>query len=156
MIEMVPARHAHINRIARNMAAIDRLECRVLRHDPKQALRLGLATSLLSWTALIDGQPEAMLGASTISLIDGSGRPWLLMTEVARKQHVSLLRLGRIYTEALHIQYPLLHNWVHADNNRAIRWLTRLGFLVGPVDVFNGQPMRPFSRCVTQSPLVLD
>ncbi len=150
MIEVVPALPKHINYIANNMAAIDRLECRIFGHDPKQALRLGLQCSLLAWTILIDGKPEAMLGASTISLLEGSGRPWLLMTEVARRQHVALVRLGRIYTEALHKQYPLLHNWVHADNYRAIRWLSRLGYMVGPVDVIRGQPMRPFYRCVSQ------
>lgn len=144
MIEVVPAMPRHINRIANNMAAIDKLECSVFGHSPKQTLRLALTTSLLAWTVLIDGEPEAMMGGTTISVIDGSGRPWLLMTEKARKQSVSLMRLGRIYTEALHKQYPLLHNYVHAENHRAIRWLSRLGFMVGPVDVVRGHPMRPF------------
>ncbi len=147
MIEVVPAKPRHINCIANNMAMIDRVECEVFGHSPKEALRYAVHTSLIAWTVMIDGQPEAMMGANTISLIEGSGRPCLLMTDKARAQHVSLVRLGRIYTEALHKQYPLLHNWVHADNDKAIRWLSRLGFLVGAVDVIRGQPMRPFTKC---------
>jgi hypothetical protein len=149
---MIPAEPKHINSIARRMSAIDIKECAVFGHTPKQALRLGFARSYMAWTVMIDGQPEAMLGVTTLSLLDRIGRPWLLMTDVARCQSVSLVRLGRIYTEALHKQYDLLHNWVHADNRTAVRWLTRLGYLVGPVDVIAGQPMRPFTKCAIQSP----
>lgn len=145
------ARPRHINYIANNMAEIDRVECGVFGHTPKEALRFALLTSPIAWTVMIDGKPEAMMGANTISLIEGSGRPWLLMTEIARKQSVTLVRLGRRYTEAIHNQYPFLHNWVHADNDKAIRWLSHLGFVVGPVDVIRGQPMRPFSKCAIQS-----
>lgn len=146
MIEIVPAMPRHINRIAKGMAEIDRMECAVFNHSPKDALRHGLMCSSLAWTALIDGEPEAMFGASTQSLLDNSGRPWLLLTEKARHYDVALVRLGRRYTQVLHSQYDLLHNWVHADNHKAIRWLTHLGFFVGAVDVIKGHPMRPFHR----------
>ena len=149
MIEVVMARRSHVNYIANNMAAIDRLECSVFGHSPKDALRFALVTSLIAWTVMIDGKPEAMMGANTLSLIEGSGRPWLLMTDVAHRHAVALLRLGRIYTEAIHSQYRFLHNWVHADNDKAIRWLSRLGFVVGAVEVLRGQPIRPFSKVRT-------
>lgn len=152
MIEIVPARVTHIGPIATRMRAIDVLECSVFGHTPKQALRLGLMGSTLAWTALVHGRPEAMFGASTISLLDGTGRPWMLMTDEAGRHHRALVRLGRIYTEALHRHYVQLHNWVHADNASSIRWLSRLGFGVGGVEVVRGHPMRPFIRCATQSP----
>lgn len=148
MIEVVPARFTHIGPIATRMREIDQLECRVFGHTPKQALRYGLAGATIAWTVLIDGRPEAMFGASTISLIDSTGRPWLLMTDVAGKQLVTLVRLGRIYTEALHRHYAILHNWVHAKNDTSIRWLARLGYGVGSVEVMHGEPMRPFVRHV--------
>ena len=56
------------------------MECAVFKHTPRQALRLGLANSYLSFTVLIDGKPEAMFGVVTASLIEGSGTPWLLLT----------------------------------------------------------------------------
>jgi hypothetical protein len=154
MIEIVPARMTHIGPIATRIREIDELECRMWGRSPKQSLRLGLQASTLAWTALIDGRPEAMFGASTISLIDGSGRPWMLMTEEAVRHRRALLRLGRLYTAALHEHYILLHNWVHAENNLALRWLARLGYGIGGVEVIHGQPMRPFVRCA--SPLRSD
>lgn len=153
MIEIVPAKLTHVGPIALRMRTIDELECRVFGHSPKEALRVGLLSSMIAWTALIDGQPEAMFGASTISLLDGTGRPWLLMTDKAGRQQKALLRLGRIYTAAIHRHYVQLENWVHVDNVAAIRWLSRLGFAVGVVEVIRGHPMRPFIRCVTQFPL---
>lgn len=146
MIEIVPARARHIGRIALHMRAIDQLECRIFGHSPKNALRAGLMASTIAWTALVDGQPEAMFGASTISLLDGTGRPWMLMTDEAERQAKALLRLGRIYTDAIHRHYVQLENWVHVDNVAAIRWLSRLGFAVGGVEVIRGHPMRPFIR----------
>ena len=144
MIEIVPAQARHINRIANNMRPIDVLECAGLGLKPKTALRHGLMSSFLCWTGLLDGEPEAMFGVSTISLLENTGCPWLLLTNKGGLEHRALVRFGKIYTEALHKQYAMLHNHVHADNHRAIRWLSRLGYAVGPVDVLNGQPMRPF------------
>lgn len=153
MIEIVPARLTHVGPIAVNMREIDKLECSVFGHSPKDALRLGLMASTIAWTALVDGKPVAMFGASTISLLDGIGRPWMLMTDEAMRHQKALVRFGHIYTAAIHRHYARLENWVHVDNSAAIRWLSRLGFAVGGVDVIRGQPMRPFVRCVTPLPL---
>lgn len=150
MIEIVPARPTHIGPIAHRMRAIDKVECAVFGHNPKEALRLGLQSAALAWTALAGGQPVAMFGCSTISLIDGSARVWMLMTDEADKHSVSLVRFGRIYTKAMHQHFSLLTNMVHADNVKSIRWLARLGYAIGQVDVIRGQPMRPFVRCATQ------
>lgn len=149
MIEVVPARMTHIGPIATRMRAIDQLECRAWGHSPKQALRLGLMASTIAWTVMINDRAEAMFGASTVSLLDSRGRPWLLMTDEAMKHQKAIVRFGRIYTEAIQRHYVTLENWVHVDNAAAIRWLSRLGFAVGGVEVIRGHPMRPFIRCAT-------
>jgi hypothetical protein len=148
-IEIVPAKLTHVGPLALGMRDIDRLECRIFGHSPKEALRLGLMASTIAWTALVDGKPVAMFGASTVSMLDNVGRPWLLMTDDAVRHHKALLRFGRIYTDAIHRHYMQLENWVHVDNVAAIRWLSRLGFAVGGVDVIRGHPMRPFIRYST-------
>lgn len=146
MIEVVPARQHHVGTLARRMREIDVLECEAAGHTPKQALRAGVMGSTIAWTVMIDGRPEAMMGAAPLSFVEGKGRPWLLMTDVAAKHAVTLVRLGRIYTEAMHRHFPALENWIHADNDTTIRYLARLGYAIGPVDVIKGYPMRPFVR----------
>ena len=122
------------------------LECEAMGSSAKDALRVGLVGSTLVWTVMIDGRPEAMMGATPISMVEGTGRPWMLMTDVAARNRKALMRLGRIYTEAMHQHYEALTNWVHADNAQSIRWLSRLGYAVGAVDVIGGEAMRRFYR----------
>lgn len=150
MIEVVPASLTHVGPIALNMREIDRRECAWAGHSPKEALRIGLRASLIAFTVKLNGRPIAMFGVVTSSFLFGEGRIWLLLTEEGGRQAKALVRLGKIYCKAFLTHYELLHNHVHADNVKAIRWLTRLGFVVGPVDVIRGQPMREFSACVIQ------
>lgn len=146
MIEFVPASPAHVGTIAARMREIDRRECAVMGHTPKEALRLSLRFSTLAYTAKIDGKAEAMFGVSTVSLLGGEGSPWLLMTDAAVKRARALLVEGRRYSVLFQTIFPTLSNHVHADNHVAIRWLQRLGYDIGePVDM-NGHSMRLFER----------
>ena len=146
MIEVVPASPAHVGTLANRMREIDRAECAVFGRTPKEALRLSLRSASCAWTAKVDGRAEAMFGAASLSAIDGIGSPWLLMTDVAVAHARALVELGRDYSDAMQARFRRLENWVHADNAVAIRWLTRLGYAIGPVDVINGHPMRSFAR----------
>jgi hypothetical protein len=143
---MVPASPRHVNRIAKRMREIDVLECAAMGHTPKVALRMALLASTMAWTVMIDGEPEGMLGVTPVNVMEGKGCPWLLLTDKGGAQRKALMRLGRIYTGHMHRHFSLLENWVHADNARTIRWLTRLGYAVGGVDVIRGHRMRPFVR----------
>ena len=146
MIAVVAASPAHVGTLAARMRDIDRLECATFGRTPKQALRLSLRSAACAWTVKIDGRAEAMFGAAAVSTLEGIGSPWLLMTDVAVAHPRALLVEGARYTALMHHLFPTLENRVHADNAAAIRWLTRLGYAIGPVDVINGQPMRGFVR----------
>lgn len=146
MIEFVPASLVHVGPIALAMREIDRLECRLGGHNPKEALRLSLYTSTLAWTAKIDGRPVAMFGVAPVNLLGGEGSPWLLLTEEGARQAKTLVREGRRYSDLMQQAFPVLANVVHADNVVAIRWLRRLGYSMGePFDV-GGHRMRHFER----------
>ena len=146
MIEIVPARLHHVGPIGTRMREIDRLECALVGHKPKEALRLSLQGSLLAWTAKVGGRPEAMFGVSTVSLLGGEGSPWLLLTEDGARCAKYLVREGRRYSDLMQRAFPLLANVVHADNAVAIRWLQRLGYgMSEPFDA-GGHMMRRFER----------
>jgi len=153
MIDVVPASPAHVGTIANRMRDIDRLECTMFGRTPKQALRLSLMSAALAWTVKIDGRAEAIMGAASVSAIEGIGSPWLLMTDVAVHYPRALIELGRDYTDIMQRRFRTLENRVHGDNFVANRWLSLLGYTLGPVDVINGQPMRSFFRCAIPSPL---
>ncbi len=146
MIEVVAARPQHVGPIAARMKQIDREECAASGMTPKDALRHGLLYSETAWTVKADGRPEAMFGVMPVSLLEGRGHIWMLMTEDAVRHRRAIVRLGHIYTEALQRHYRVLTNRVHAENDMAIRWLARMGYVIGSVDVVRGRPMRPFVR----------
>ena len=145
-IEVVPASVVHVGPIATRMREIDKLECAIMGRGPKRALRQSLAGSTVAWTVKINGRAEAMMGAAAVSTLDGIGSPWLLMTDEAVRHARVLVVLGRGYSDAMQGLFRVLENNVHADNDVSIRWLSRLGYTIGPVFDMNGHPMRRFRR----------
>lgn len=127
------------------MRVADVIESRALGYTPKQALRTGLRGSLIALTAKVDGRPEAMMGLTPISLIDGAGRPWMLGTDVIYRHGRELLTFGPGIIAAMRDSSRFLHNVVSADNGRAIRLLKRWGFAVGDeVTMIGGVPFLTF------------
>jgi hypothetical protein len=92
-----------------------------------QRLRLGLKASVDCYTALIDGEPEAMLGLVPKNILEGEGAPWMLgrkRSTTTRGAMVLSRRMIAIWRDSL----PNARNLVAAGNDRAIRYLRRLGF----------------------------
>lgn len=127
-ISIVPASAVHIGPIATRMREADRVECAALGHNPKQALRAGLASSSPAWTALVGGRAEAMFGLVATSALGGEGRPWMLGSDAIYAHPRALLRRGPGFLAAMFDATPRLSNLVAADNIRAIRLLRRWGF----------------------------
>lgn len=141
------ARPGHVNRIANRMREIDKRECGAFKHTPKQALRLALAASSLSWVALYHGQPEAMFGLRIASLIAGVGQPWLLGTDKLDRGMRELVAWSPRFVAAMQGETPRLENHVAVENRRSIRYLRHLGFVFDdePVTI-GGVPMLRFSK----------
>lgn len=146
MWTVVPASFAHVNRLANRMRSIDAAECRACGHTPKQALVTGLRGSTFALTVLLDGRPVAMLGVAPGSVIEGVGVPWLLGTDEVLKGARQFLTVGPRVIEAMRREWPVLRNYVGADNRRAIRTLKALQFDVSDeIVVVGGMEMRLFS-----------
>jgi hypothetical protein len=131
VVELVPASRAHIGRIANRMRAADVLECEALGYSPRQALRQCLTGSTMALTAKVDGQAEAMLGLTPVSLLEGKGRPWMLGSELIYSHWREMLAWGPRIIAVMRDSTPHLSNVVAEDNVRAIRLLRRWGFEVG-------------------------
>lgn len=127
------------------MREMDRKECEAFGHSPKQALRRGLIESDWTYTALVDGRPEAMFGIVTESAIEGLGRPWMLGTDEVYRHGRDLLAIGPRVAARMLDSSRSLSNLVSAANSRAIRLLERWGFTVEEQQqVIGGVPFREF------------
>jgi len=146
-VRLVPAEHKHIGRIANRMRAIDALECRAMGREPKQALRYALGTSSKAWTALVDGQPEAMFGVVVTSALGQEATPWFLGTDEVYRHGRELLMWGPGMLDRLCDSRWHLRNLVSACNTRAIVLLKRWGFTIGEeVILFAGVEFLPFEK----------
>lgn len=146
-IRLVPAQHKHIGRIARRLRDIDRRECEAMGRSGKHALRAALGTSSKAWTALVDGQPEAMFGVVVESVLDGTAIPWFLGTDEVYRHGRALLMWGPEMVDRLCDSRMTLRNLVSAENDKAIRLLRRWGFTVAEEEVFvRGVPFLYFEK----------
>lgn len=127
------------------MREADRLECAALGRTPKSALRMGLLTSLHPVTVKVDGRPEAMLGVMPLSLLGGTGVPWMLATDRMYECGRALVGLGPLIVDTMADDFRHLENIVAAENKRAIRFLRWLGFIVaGNAEIHGGVAFVPF------------
>lgn len=146
-VEIVSADANHVGPIAAHMRKIDALEAAAFGHSPLEALQLGLMASRVAWTALVDGVPQVMLGVVTGSLLERTGRPWMLGTDAVRKHVRYIAAMGPVMVEAMQYGYDRLENVVAADNVAAVRMLLWLGFEIGPPSrMQGGVKFRQFSR----------
>ena len=119
--------------IGAHMRLADRQELEAAQGpvDPQEALYRAVLLSTSSWVLVgRSGRPFAAFGVAPLSLLDGSGLPWLLGTDEAAREGRTLVREGRKYVPRMLEEHPHLVNYVDARNGRSVEWLRRLGFTV--------------------------
>ena len=114
----------------------------------EEALLMGLRSSHISGTIIIDGTPVAMFGVVRTDLASGTGVPWMFGTHDLLKHHRLALTEGRRIVGILMQHHTRLVNCVDARNRAAIRWLEKLGFTIfAPVPYGpRGELFHPFEK----------
>lgn len=92
------------------------------------------------------GKAVALFGCAPLgALVSGYGAPWLLGTPRLERQARALMFLSRNYISKWRGIYPALVNFVDAENELSIKYLSALGFtLDAPVP--HGAQGTPFRR----------
>lgn len=137
--EVVPANAEHIGAIAARVRPADALELWLAyRQEPGTVMRWSLEQSAVAWSGLADGVPVCMFGVAPVIGAEGVGTPWMIgSVDVERYQMAFLRRCKGRVTEMLQV-FPVLENYVHKDNRRALEWLAWLGFDIEPLPVAMG------------------
>lgn len=108
--------------IASNIRDIDALEVACMGHTPYEALQRGLRDSDACFTAVApNGIPVAMFGAGRMQ---DYGFIWLLGTKDLYENRYAFIKASRKYTQILTRPYTTTFNFVHKNNELAIKWLT--------------------------------
>ncbi|WP_374312426.1 phage protein Gp13 family protein [Dongia sp.] len=127
--------------MAANLRAADRAELIAVQgyDDALGAISLSVLRSTETWVGEDESGVVCMFGVGPITLLTGTGRPWMLATDRLDRWPVALNKLVGGYLRRMLDQYPHLENWVDSRNTRHVQWLRRLGFTLHPA-----QPAGPF------------
>lgn len=74
------------------------------------------------------GEPLAVFGVGTLSLLYNTGIPWMLCTPKAMRHRRAFIWQARQYTGAMLKHYTRLENHVDARNRVSVAWLQHIGF----------------------------
>lgn len=74
----------------------------------------------------VKNKPVCIMGVNEDN--EGNGIVWFIATDEFEKNRFYFARHCKKCAEALMSKYKLLYNYVHADHQKAIRWLKWLGF----------------------------
>jgi len=137
---------AEIAELAAHLRPQDRAECIAGGcSDVHAAISEGVAHSLLSWTARVDGRVACIFGVRPVTFLGREGVPWMLGTPLVAQHARAFIKNSRPYIAQMLRAYPHLMNYVHAPNHQAIGWLKRMGFVLGPaVMAPTGELFHPF------------
>lgn len=128
-IRVVPTIGEHVDYLAPRLRKSDMKEARAMAaSEPYQALRRSVVLSHEAWTGLVDEEPVAIWGLGIGSLCAGLGRPWLVGSEGIEQNAIAFLRRNKACIHRWASRCPKLENWVMAEHEVSVRWLTWLGF----------------------------
>jgi hypothetical protein len=112
--------------------------------DVEGVIQEGIDHSALCWTATVNGRPVMVFG---VREWDGCGAPWLLGTEELLRHKGAVIGQAPAYIDLMLQAFPVLINHVHAKNDKAVRWLKRVGFKLAAPEPHpvTGEPFQQFT-----------
>jgi hypothetical protein len=140
-VTLVEADVSHIPFLATHMRQADVEECAAFVRSPADALQYGLRCSLWALTALVNGEPHAMMGVAPRNMMAGEGVPWMLGTERVYDHARDLILHTPAILSEMHVSFNRLDNLVAASNERAIRFIRHAGFELSSDPVMVGGMM---------------
>lgn len=146
-IEMRAPRAEDADLLAATLRPADRDEVEACTGlSAAEAIRLALRVSSLAWAIEIDDRLAILGGVRAISILEGTGSPWMLATVQVEHFPGALTKIGMQYCGVSLSEFPHLINFVDARNTKAIRWLRRLGFQLDAEPIPYGHAQLPFYR----------
>lgn len=138
-----------IEHIAENLREADREEAFATFGHRRylDGIRLAIAASrdvVMAITAY--GEPTALFGVGTVSVLYNTGCPWMIATDSAYQYRRAFIECGRTYTRAMLGEYDALENHVDVRNTKSVAWLQRIGYRIGAPEPYGvlGMPFHSF------------
>lgn len=147
-IEIRDVEEGDIAVLVRNMRDHDIQEVNAATHmGIRNAVKTSVDLSSYSKTGLVNDELVCMWGVCPISLLSGSGSPWMLGTDLIKKKQRIFLRRSKPWLDDIRKDYRYLENFVDARNTLSIKWLKWLGFEMDEAEPYgiHGEPFHKFT-----------
>ena len=134
--------------LVRNMREHDIQEVNAATHmGLRNAVQTSVIMSTYSKTGLVNDELVCMWGVCPISLLSGSGSPWMLGTDLITEKQRIFLRRSKPWLADIRKDYRYLENFVDARNTMSIKWLKWLGFEMDEAEPYgiHGEPFHKFT-----------
>ena len=119
----------HLREMAETMTADSVEVAHRLGFTPLKALWQSYRGSIICKSAFINGKIAAIFGLSGVMFGD-TGRPWLILTPETREHPFRVAFIYRKELNKMQEMFPILEDWVPADNEASIRMMELMGFKV--------------------------
>lgn len=123
-----PATIADCIKLAPNLREADKKELLLSSgEEPLEALILSLQVSE-ECNAIMNDEEEivGLFGVATVD--EDLGSPWLLGADGIKQIATEFIQGSHSWIEEVQARYKILFNYVHEENEVAIKWLKKLGF----------------------------
>lgn len=149
MNKIIPATVEHVEELASCIRREDLEELRAsCGLDPLDALLMSytLSTEVFAW--MHGDRVAAVFGVAPDSDHPGVGCPWMIGSDLVKRERGFFLRNSRECINRFNRQYPLLENFVHPHNHLSVRWLEWCGFQFGEPEPYGakGELFIPFFK----------
>ena len=147
-IEIREVEEADIDLLVENMREHDVQEVNAATNmGIENAVKTSVKLSSYSKTGLVNDELVCMWGVCPISLISGSGSPWMLGTDLIEKKQRVFLRRSKPWLDDIRKDYRYLENFVDARNVLSVKWLKWLGFEMDEAEPYgiHGEPFHKFT-----------
>jgi len=141
-LKVVKATHAHVAMIYPHLRKADKIEVEAMGHEPCQSLVGALEDDDTTLTALdANNVPFVMFG---VGQLDNLAYIWCLGTDLISDNAYDFIKASREWTQRLTKPYGAAFNYVHEDNQDAIKWLKFCGAIFIRKLSFSNQPFFEF------------
>lgn len=102
-------------------------------YAPDDLLRQAVEASYFAELVRVEGRPAIVYGVAP-TRVYGVGSVWMLASDDIGRIRKQFVAGCRDKVEMMNRMFPVLCNWVHAENTVAVNWLRWLGFEVQAAD----------------------
>lgn len=134
-VEYHPATADEVRFVGERLREADRAEVLALGVRPELGLRMTAAASDYAWCGRINGIPSMIFGCSR-NLLSERGEVWALGTDNCTSHPREMLIYGRSVLRMMLDIFPVLENYCDARYKASLRWLKKIGFVVGEPESF--------------------